>query len=152
MEQGPFIVQPEPLDLLRLQHAVWSEEHGAVGHFVGIVRRHNVGRTVTGITYEAHVKLCQKSFANIATSFSHEDPARHVRIAIAHRIGHLAVGEASVVVTASSKHRKACLDAVHQSIDRLKHESPIWKLEHYSDGNSGWVQGHSLCQGGTDHA
>mmetsp|Transcript_25486 Transcript_25486/g.40914 ORF Transcript_25486/g.40914 Transcript_25486/m.40914 type:complete len:115 (+) Transcript_25486:933-1277(+) len=64
------------------------------------------------------------------------------KIVILHRLGVCPVGQASVMIAASSPHRKEALNAVHWAIDQLKKTVPIWKKEHYTDGSS-WKQNKS---------
>jgi molybdopterin synthase catalytic subunit len=120
-------------------------EFGAVSLFAGNVRQTNVGRSVVAIDYEGfeslgvHIlkKICQEA----------EDLCNYpLKIYVAHRVGKLLVQESSVLVAVGSVHRDEACTASRYVIEELKHRAPIWKLEHYTDGNSGWVKGHSLCQ------
>jgi len=62
------------------------------------------------------------------------------RVAIIHRLGRLMIGEASVAVIVTAAHRRAAFEAAHEGIDRLKKLVPIWKKEHFVDGDV-WVEG-----------
>jgi len=67
--------------------------------------------------------------------------------AIAHARGRLGIGDIAVVVAAGSKHRDEAFRACRMAIEAVKHTSPIWKQEHFSDGDSVWSEGCSLCEG-----
>ena len=71
---------------------------------------------------------------------------------MAHARGRLAVGEVAVVVAAGSPHRDEAFRACRQLIEGVKHQCPIWKQEHFSDGDSLWSEGCSLCEGGQSGA
>jgi molybdopterin synthase catalytic subunit len=123
-----------------------SEADGAQVVFRGVVRNHNQGRAVTAVSYDAFVPLTERVFGEIAA----EARARWgggLSLTILHRTGRLAVGEASVVVAAASPHRGESFEAARYVIDELKTRAPIWKQEHYVDGESEWLPGHALCQG-----
>ena len=122
-----------------------SEEHGGECSFVGRVRAHNVGRQVKGIAYDVHEVLAVKSIERIVQEARERwELDAHVRVV--HRQGHLHVGESSVVVAVTTRHRDEAFRICRYVIDELKHRTPIWKKEYYSDGESQWVQGHALCQ------
>ena len=61
-----------------------------------------------------------------------------VRVAIAHRAGHLEVGELAVVIAAAAPHRAEAFEACRFAIDTLKQTVPIWKKEVATDGEY-WV-------------
>jgi molybdopterin synthase catalytic subunit len=121
--------------------------HGAADLFIGRVRDLNQGRDVEGVSYDLHPLLCQTVFAEICEEARREWGAS-LRLWLEHRRGRLAVGEASVVVAASSPHRDESFKACRYVVEQMKHRAPIWKQEHYVDGDSEWVQGHALCQHG----
>lgn len=122
-----------------------SPEHGGECSFVGRVRAHNLGREVRGVAYDVHETLAKRSLEAIALEvLAQWEPEGHVTIV--HRQGYLAVGEASVLVAATCRHRHEAFSVCRSIIDELKHRTPIWKKEYYSDGESSWVQGHALCQ------
>ena len=131
-----FEITREPLDLERLCAAVREDASGAVVGFLGVVRDcDETGRAVDGLSYEAYEAPAVAEMRKIAE----EARARFsARLAIVHRIGDLRLGEASVAIAAASKHRAAAFDACEYAIDELKARVPIWKKEHYRDGDSRW--------------
>jgi molybdopterin synthase catalytic subunit len=117
--------------------------HGAAALFVGRVRDLNDGRTVQGVSYDVHDALCRRVFERLcqeAVATWGDD----LRLWLAHRHGRLAVGEASVVAAASSRHRDDAFRACRYLVEQMKRRAPIWKQEHYVDGDSAWIAGHPL--------
>lgn len=110
---------------------------GAVCLFVGVVRDHNAGRPTTGIRYEAYGPMAESQMDRILGELAREYPA--VRIVLRHRVGELAVGDASVAILATSPHRAEAFAACRAAIDRIKTTVPIWKKEFHPDGSSEWV-------------
>jgi molybdopterin synthase catalytic subunit len=107
--------------------------------FVGTVRDHGEAGAVTGITYEAWDELATARLHEIADEAFATWPL--AKLALVHRHGDLAVGEASVAVAASAAHRAEAFDAARHAIERLKHDVPIWKKEALVSGEARWVQG-----------
>lgn len=110
---------------------------GACVVFEGWVRDHNEGRAVSRLDYQA--------YAPLATAEGEAILAEAVRrfglsqAAGVHRTGSLAIGELAVWIGASAGHRGAAFDACRWIIDEVKRRVPIWKNEHYADGESGWL-------------
>jgi molybdopterin synthase catalytic subunit len=133
----------EPISLDALQRELSRAENGAQIVFSGVVRDHNRGRRVVAVTYDAHVPLAEKTFREIGE----EARARwgeRLSVAILHRSGRLVVGEASLVIAVGSPHRDAAYEASRYVLEQLKTRSPVWKQEHYADGESEWLRGHPL--------
>jgi molybdopterin synthase catalytic subunit len=121
---------------------VTDPAHGAVDVFVGAVRNHHEGNTVVGITYDIHEKLAEKVFKEICREAQNLWP--DVKIYLSHYKGKLDVGGVSVVIAVSSPHRAESFDACRYAIEAVKKRAPVWKLEHYEEGCSEWLPGHSL--------
>jgi molybdopterin synthase catalytic subunit len=146
-ENFKVVVSDKKLEIQEAYDFVSSPAHGAVNSFVGVVRDFNLGRTVDGVSYDIHDtlavnvlnKLCQET----ADEFENK-----IRIFIAHFKGRLDVGGISVIISVSTPHRAESFKACRKIIEELKHRAPIWKKEHYVDGESEWVKGHALCQHG----
>jgi molybdopterin synthase catalytic subunit len=132
-----FRVSSEELDPERLKHQLSADAAGACVCFEGWVRDHNEGESVRALEYEAHeglaVKEGQKILAEAAEKFKLHAAAAE------HRVGYLAIGDCAVWVGVSSSHRGEAFEACRYIIDELKHRLPIWKKEHYRDGQSGWI-------------
>ena len=133
-----FVVTPDPLDTAALEALVGGPHCGAVATFVGRVRADNAGRTVLWLDYEAFAPLAVATFERIAIEAAERWP--DATLAIAHRIGRLAIGDASVVVVAASPHRRDAFAACRYGIERVKQSAPIWKHEHF-EGGAVWVEG-----------
>jgi molybdopterin synthase catalytic subunit len=128
-----------PIDVAALIAAVGDETHGGICTFVGTTRATSPGdaRPVRALAYEAHAAMALADFAAIAE----EARARFgpLAIAIVHRTGRVALGEASVAIAVGAPHRQAAFDACHFAIDTLKARTPIWKCEEYADGETAWI-------------
>jgi len=110
---------------------------GAVVVFTGNARDHSDGRDgVTALEYEAYESQVVPRLAGVAAEARSRWPVL-ARVAMLHRIGPLAIGEAAVVVAVSSPHRDAAFDACRWCIDSLKSTVPIWKRETW-DGGESW--------------
>ena len=133
-----FRVSDVPLDLAEVAAAVAAPGCGALVTFVGVVRDHNAGRQVRFLDYEAFAPLAVKSFERIASEACGRWPT--VVVAIHHRTGRVAIGEASVAIVAASPHRADAFAVSRYAIERIKQISPIWKHEHF-DGGEVWIEG-----------
>jgi MoaE-MoaD fusion protein len=111
---------------------------GAVVIFEGVVRDNSRGRATRFLDYEGYEPMALKVMAQIGRQMVERH--RIGRIAIVHRLGRLEIGEASVTVVVASPHRAAAFDAVREAMDLLKTRVPIWKKEHFVDGEV-WVEG-----------
>ncbi len=126
-----------PIDVSQLASSVSKETNGATAIFVGTVRSSNEGRPVTGIQYSAYDEMAQREMTSILAEAMEKfgiDGA-----SIEHRLGELAVGDASIGVAVAHPHRGAAMDALRYIVDETKKRAPIWKLEHYTDGTREWV-------------
>ena len=133
---GDFRITTEPLDPSRVVAEVADDDAGAVATFVGTVRRSSRGREVLHLEYEAYEEMAEPMLAGLADELR----ARHElgAVAIHHRIGRVEIGEASVVIAVSARHRAAALDACREAIDTLKETIPLWKKEVYVGGGE-WI-------------
>jgi molybdopterin synthase catalytic subunit len=143
-----FKIVDGPIDVAALVAEVLTDYDGAVCTFQGVARRYSRNREVVYLEYEAYPEMAERKLAEIG------DEARVKfgveRMAIRHRTGVLAIGEASVVVAVASPHRREAFAACQYAIDRLKQTVPIWKKEVWSDGEQwiGWEGGEpSKVQG-----
>jgi molybdopterin synthase catalytic subunit len=132
-------VQEAPLSLDEVAGAVTDPAAGAVCTFTGTVRDHSEAGSVTGLTYEAWHELAEERLAELAAEISERWSV--CSVAIVHRVGELAVGEASVIVAVSAPHRAEAFEACRHGIERLKQDVPIWKKEGLVSGEAHWVMG-----------
>src|SRR5215218_2820827 len=127
-----FSVQSEVLDARFTESLVAHPGAGAIATFIGTVRDHGRGQAVTHLEYEAYAPAAELTMAQIGDEIRERWGID--QIAIVHRVGSLAVGEASVVISVASAHRDAAFEACRYAIQRIKEIVPIWKKEHYGDG------------------
>jgi MoaE-MoaD fusion protein len=113
-------------------------DEGAVITFEGTVRNNTRGRPTVCLDYECYESMALKTMAQIAREIA----AAHAigRIAMVHRLGRMLIGETSVAIVVTAPHRRAAFDAALEGINRLKKLVPIWKKEHFADGEV-WVEG-----------
>ena len=132
-----FRFSHEPIDCAALRREMQDPACGGYAAFEGWVRNRNEGREVKLLEYEAFEPLAIKEGERILAAAAERHGVQ--RIACVHRIGSLALGDVAVWVGASSRHRNEAFLACREVIDEVKHRLPIWKKEHYLDGDSGWV-------------
>jgi len=125
-----------PLSVDEALDFVDRKEAGAQVVMIGTVRNHAEGQGVESLEYEAYGSMAQKVIAAIVVEVEQAFPKS--RAYVAHRVGHLNIGERAVVVAVSHPHRKQAFDACQKIIDRLKEDAPIWKREH-REGGVLWV-------------
>ena len=126
------------IDTEKLVASAKHEEDGAVVVFDGIVRNNSRGRRTLYLDYEAYEEMALKQMNALAGQALSRFAIRHVTIV--HRLGHLEIGESSVLVIVASAHRGAAFDACRWVIDTLKQTVPIWKKETFVDG-AVWAPG-----------
>ena len=130
-----------PCQTSDLDALVQDPAHGAIAQFFGVVRNHNEGLSAAAVDYDVHPELALKALSELCQDVCSDYPVKLVMI---HSRGLVRVGEASVVIAASSAHRKDALGAVSDAIDQLKIRVPIWKKEIGPDDEQRWLDGHSL--------
>jgi len=138
-ENGNFFeLTWHPIVTRKIADRLLRGEDGAVVTFEGVVRNNTKGRQTHFLDYECYEPMALKLMARIgreiAASYAID------RIALVHRLGRMLIGETSVVVIVTAAHRKAAFEAALEGIDRLKRVVPIWKKEHFADGEV-WVEG-----------
>jgi molybdopterin synthase catalytic subunit len=133
---GAFRLVEGPLDLDAVVREVADDEAGAIATFTGTVRRRSRDRDVLHLEYEAYEGMAEAVMAEIAAELREQHQIRAV--AIAHRLGRVEIGEASVVIAVSAEHRAAALAACAEAIDALKERVPLWKKEVYEGGEE-WL-------------
>jgi molybdopterin synthase catalytic subunit len=132
-----YEITRDPLDVDALIEIVRDKSCGAIVAFLGVVREAgDEDRPVDGLSYEAYPEMALAEMRAIGAEASTR--FGEARVAIVHRIGDLALGEASVAVAVASKHRGNAFDACEYAIDELKVRVPIWKKERYLSGESKW--------------
>ena len=133
---GTFRITRARLRVDALLRAVRDPGAGAIVTFVGTTRNVNAGRRVFRLEYEAFTGMAEAEMRRLAARATRRWDLR--RVAIAHRIGRVPVGEASVAIAVSAGHRAGAFAACRWLIDRLKEIVPIWKREHFRGGQM-WI-------------
>ena len=133
-------ISEEALDEAEVAARVEGPDAGGVVSFVGRVRDHARGHEIERLEYEAYPAMAEKEMEKIADEAATRWPG--TRVAIAHRVGRLEIGDAAVVVVAASAHRGEAFEACRFAIDTLKITVPIWKREVATDG-AYWVDDHA---------
>jgi molybdopterin synthase catalytic subunit len=136
-------VMAQPLSERALAESVADPGAGGLALFSGVVRDQTGGRRVKFLEYEAHAPMALAKMREIAGQVRARWPSV-LRLALVHRIGRLEIGESSVMIAVSSPHRREAFEACHFAIDTLKEIVPIWKKEHFEDGEV-WVGLPSAC-------
>ncbi|MEU0933445.1 MULTISPECIES: molybdenum cofactor biosynthesis protein MoaE [unclassified Embleya] len=129
-------IRDTPLSVEEVFAAVGDPSAGGTDLFVGTVRNADSGRSVTALEYSAHPSA-QDELRRVMEKIAADLPVR--AMAAVHRVGRLEIGDLAVVVAVSCPHRAEAFAACRRLIDELKHEVPIWKLQHFVDGDSDWV-------------
>jgi MoaE-MoaD fusion protein len=133
---GAFTLTSVPLRLEDVVAAVSWHGAGGLVTFTGAVRDATRGRKVLRLEYEAYGGMAERKLAEIGAEIREKWPG--TRVAICHRVGTLVPGELAVVIAVSAPHRKEAFLGCEHAIERLKQDVPIWKKEHYEDGEV-WV-------------
>jgi len=129
-------VTEQRLDAAAHEAAVAGAASGAVVSFAGVVRDHDGGRPVAGIEYVGHPSAAAVLAEVVADVTARSDVDA---VAVSHRLGTLAVGEAALVVAVSAAHRQEAFAAAALLVDEVKHRLPVWKRQTFPDGTDEWV-------------
>lgn len=132
-----FCISFEKLNPYELRNKMINESAGAFVCFEGWVRNNNEGKEVIALDYEAYQELAIKEGNKIINEA--KEKFNVFDIICVHRVGNLSLGDIAVWVGVNSRHRKDSFFACQYVIDEIKVRLPIWKKEHYIDGDSGWV-------------
>jgi molybdopterin synthase catalytic subunit len=135
----------QPLDAERALDACGRGDNGAIDLFVGQVRNLNEGRAVNAVSYDLHRSLCEQTFREICGEAERRF-GEALDYYLAHRHGRIEIGEASVIAAVGSPHRDEAFRACRFLVEQMKQRAPIWKQEHYVDGDSEWLPGHALTE------
>lgn len=127
-----------PLRLEEVYALADDPSNGAVVVMSGTVRNQTDGKPVVSLEYQAYEPMALRVFSQIAAQIRSQWSQVN-RVVIHHRTGHLRIGEISVLVAVGCPHRSEAFEACRYAIDTLKHNAPIWKKEHWTDGSSSWV-------------
>ncbi|MCU9600846.1 molybdenum cofactor biosynthesis protein MoaE [Pallidibacillus thermolactis] len=131
-----FEIVEEPIQVDQVIKKVERRKAGAITTFIGVVREWTKGKRTLYLEYDAYVPMAEKILANIGEEIQTKWP--NTIVAISHRIGRLDISDIAVVIAVSSPHRKAAYEANEYAIERIKQMVPIWKKEHWENGEA-WI-------------
>lgn len=137
-------ISETPLSIEKAMEFVDAAGHGAMNMFVGRVRNLNLGKPVNAVSYDVFAPLACNVFAELCEE-AKTHFGTHLRSYVEHYKGRLEVGGISVIIAVGTPHRDESFQACRYLIEQLKLRAPVWKQEHYVDGDSEWVKGHTLC-------
>lgn len=144
-----FDLTENPISFSAFAEQLRDETCGALVSFDGWVRNHNEGQKVLRLEYESYPALAIKEGEKILAEALHRFPI--ARVVCVHRTGSLKIGDIAVWVGVSAAHRGEAFDACRYVIDEVKLRVPIWKKEHYLDGDSGWVNCEACATANHNH-
>ena len=136
MADSLFEIVHEPIQIETIVNKVKRSEAGAITTFFGTVREWTNGKKTVYLEYIAYVSMAEKMLRKIGEEIENKWPG--TKVAITHRIGQLNISDIAVVIAVSSPHRKAAYEANEYAMERIKEMVPIWKKEHWEDGET-WV-------------
>ena len=139
MRKTSIKITSEKLDLQKCYNFVTNDSCGGISAFIGTVRNDTKGKEVIQLDFSTYKPMAIKEMQKIADLALEKFEIE--KIAIHHAEGILQIGDIPVIITTSSKHRKAAFEACKFAIDTLKKTVPIWKKEHFKDGEV-WVNAH----------
>lgn len=131
-----FWITDNPIEINEVINKIIRREAGAINTFIGTVREFTKGKRTLYLNYQAYIPMAEKKLAQIGDEIKMKWP--DAETAIAHRVGELNISDIAVVIAVSTPHRADSYDASRYAIERIKEIVPIWKKEHWEDGEF-WV-------------
>lgn len=131
-----FEITKEPISIESIIHKVKCRPAGAITTFIGTVREFTNEKKTLYLEYDAYEAMAVKKLTQIGSEIQEQWPK--TQVAISHRIGRLEISDIAVVIAVSSPHRNQSFVACRYAIERIKEMVPIWKKEHWEDGES-WI-------------
>ena len=138
-----FLLSEQPLAIREHIDQLSNPQAGACVTFEGWVRNHNEGRKVLWLEYEAYKKMAIEEGRKILEQALEKFDI--LEVLGVHRIGKLKIGDIAVWIGVNACHRKPAFEACEMIINEIKLRVPIWKKEHYADGDAGWILCKSCC-------
>lgn len=136
MSEKNFEVTYEPLSTAETIKKVEDRNAGAINTFIGTVREMTNEKKTVKLTYDAYVPMAEKKLQQIGEEIKAKTP--EAKVAITHRIGELEISDLAVVIAVSTPHRADAFEGSRYAIERIKEIVPIWKKEHWQDGEQ-WI-------------
>lgn len=126
----------EPINVQTVIDKVVDRDAGAINTFIGTVRETTRGRKTLYLVYEAYESMAVKKLEQIGREI--EERWNDAKVAISHRVGRLEITDVAVAIAVSTPHRADSYEASRYAIERIKEMVPIWKKEHWEDGEE-WI-------------
>ncbi|SER94288.1 molybdenum cofactor biosynthesis protein MoaE [Salipaludibacillus aurantiacus] len=136
MNHKNFEIINTPIQINQVINKVEDRNAGAINTFIGTVRELTKGKKTVYLKYDAYISMAEKKLAQIGEEIKKEYPES--KVAITHRIGELAISDIAVVIAVSTPHRADAFAGSRYAIERIKEIVPIWKKEHWEDGEE-WM-------------
>jgi molybdopterin synthase catalytic subunit len=131
-----YEISKDPIDIQAVIDKVVQREAGAITTFIGTVRELTKGRKTLFLIYDAYEAMAVKKLEQIGREI--EERWEGSKAAITHRVGRLDITDVAVVIAVSTPHRADAYEANRYAIERIKEIVPIWKKEHWEDGEA-WM-------------
>jgi molybdopterin synthase catalytic subunit len=135
MSEPVALITDAPIDRAWLEAQVMTDADGALVVFEGVIRNHDHDAPVSSLDYQAHPDA-ERFLADVCASVAF---STGLRVAAAHRIGHLGIGDVALVAVVAAPHRAEAFATCATLVDEIKQRVPIWKRQHLADGPSEWV-------------
>ena len=135
MSEPVALITSEPIDRAWLEAQVLTATDGALVVFEGVIRDHDHGEGVSSLDYQAHPDA-ERFLADVCASVA---ASSGLRVAAAHRVGHLEIGDVALVAAVAAAHRAEAFAACAELVEQIKQHVPIWKRQHLAGGPSEWV-------------
>ncbi|MEP6478496.1 MAG: molybdenum cofactor biosynthesis protein MoaE [Rhodoglobus sp.] len=135
MSEVLAVISAEAIDEAGLEAFVMTSANGALVTFRGVVRDHDHGLAVSALDYQAHPdaqRFLEECCAAVAAEHG-------LRVAAAHRVGSLGIGDVALVAAVAAPHRAEAFAACAKLVELIKSTVPIWKRQHLADGATEWV-------------
>jgi molybdopterin synthase catalytic subunit len=131
-----YEIAKEPINVQSVIDKVVQRDAGAITTFIGTVREMTKGKKTLHLIYEAYEPMAVKKLEQIGTEI--QGRWNGAQVAITHRVGRLDITDIAVVIAVSTPHRNDAYEANRYAIERIKEIVPIWKKEHWEDGQE-WI-------------
>lgn len=135
MSEPVALITDAPIDRAWLEAQVLTDADGALVVFEGVIRDHDHADAVSSLDYQAHPDA-ERFLADVCASIA---ATSGLRVAAAHRVGHLGIGDVALVAVVAAPHRAEAFATCAALVDEIKQRVPIWKRQHLADGPSEWV-------------
>lgn len=136
MSNKNFEIIESTIEVNEVIKKVEDRNAGAINTFIGTVREMTKGKKTHYLKYDAYIPMAEKKLSQIGSEIQEKFP--EARVAITHRIGELTISDIAVVIAVSTPHRSDSFEGSRYAIERIKEIVPIWKKEHWEDGEE-WI-------------